>query len=181
MIVVAVFVHQITSRLMLKIAIYPLRMIVVRFLEMMGKLGVFPFVLLYFLHVFEQYGTQALRDICYTALCGVTLYLGGKEVSALRGDIKKAMLAVRNKIDNPATYTLTTIEVIVFNFHMFRIFSKSAAHYHRWKHATNKEIVRERSASNTDMGTEMIGNIVLPSKSESVAEMQDAYNSIHSL
>ena len=138
MLVVAVFAHSVTSRLMTKIDKYPLRLLVVRILEISGKAIIIPFVLVYFLGTFTSYGTEASRDLIFlTIVCFVCILLF-REFRGFVTDYKDAMTLVRVKVDNPAEYTLTAIELIVLNLHMFSKCSRSAAHYHRWKREVNK-------------------------------------------
>ena len=140
MLVIAVFAHAITSRLMTKVDKYPLRLLVVRILEVSGKIFVIPFVLLYFLLTFTSYGTAASRDFTFLCIGCFGLLLSAREFRGLLTDIKDAMKRIRGKVDNPAVHTLTWIEIITFNLYMFGKFSRSPVHYHRWKREINKDV-----------------------------------------
>ena len=133
MIIASVFCHQITFRLMLKTEKHPLRLVAVRVLEILGKTFVIPFVIFYFLLTFGQYGTEASRGFLFTVVVIISVYLFVREMKGLHYCYEEAIRLVRVKVDNPATFNPTTLELLAFNIYMFGIFSKSASHYHKWK------------------------------------------------
>ena len=155
MLIVTVFVHALTSRLMGKVTKYPLRLLLVRVLEALGKIGVIPFVLIYFLCTFTDYGTEVSRAMIIVLICIGVCVLGFREYSGLKADIKVIMTMLRSKIDKmeqidhidtsvttPVTGTgtvtvshrVTSIELFIFNLYTFGIYSNSAVHYHTSKH-----------------------------------------------
>jgi hypothetical protein len=147
MIVGAIFLHQFTVRAMSKADRYPLRFVMVRVLECLGKLCVIPAVYSYFVTTFPDFGSDAGRDILFTMLAGMTALTLSREGVGLRRELADAIVRIRVKVESPTDHVLTTLELLVFNLYMFGVLSRSAVHYHRWKRGVDKDFAdSERDA-----------------------------------
>ena len=145
MIVIAICLHQITNRLIAKCDIFPLRKLLIRILELVGKLFIIPMVFIYFVSVFPNALDTRAVDLIYFILVIAFGYIGLRELLGCKQSLNDAMLLIRKKLDNPAMNELTSIEVTVFNFVNYRKISRSLAHYHRWKREIEKGIQEDGS------------------------------------
>ena len=138
----AVFVHQLSTRLMAKSEAFPLRAVFVRGIECLGKVIIIPGMVLYFGIKFPTAGSPAFRALMAT-LCFVWMgVVMSRESVGLKGVYAAAMISIRNKVNNPTQCTLTRIEMLTFNLYYFNKCSRSAAHYHRWKREYEQEVVK---------------------------------------
>ena len=140
MIVVAVFVHQLTDRLILKVDTYPLRMIMVRILELAGKLCLMPYVVITFVTAFPSFDeTGAMQEMLIAAALFFSFYVFLREFSGLKHTLSDTILFIRKKVDNPSANQLSNGEMLLYNIYSFGVISRSASHYHRWKKENDKQ------------------------------------------
>ena len=138
MINATVFIHQLNARLVLKADKYPLRIIALRMLEIGGKVLIIPSVLLTFFWTFTDFGPEGIRD-SVTAFCVIVVcYVLARESPGFKADLKKSIISIRGKLENPVE-PVTSLEGYVYNMYNFGIFSRSQAHYHRWKREVDKQ------------------------------------------
>ena len=143
MVVIIIFVHQIVSRLSAKVKQHPLRQLALRILEIGGKTLLMPGFIIAFIMVFPQIGSEAKRAFVICITCGVSLYIFIRELNGFNHDLVNVMSLLRAKIDNPAANKITSLEILVFNGIMFKTFSRSVGHYHKWKRTVEKEYSKE--------------------------------------
>ena len=160
LLVLAVFIHQLSTRLMAKADAFPLRGVLVRFIEFLGKVFIIPGMVLYFGILFPTAGSPAFRALLAT-LCFVWMgVVISRESVGLKGIYAHAMLSIRNKVNNPTQCTLTRIEMVTFNIYYFNKCSRSAAHYHRWKREYEQDIIKGgTSTTTTDIDTDVMNNM----------------------
>jgi len=79
MIVAAVFVHQLTDRLVSKVHTHPLRMIMVRILELAGKICLMPSVILYFLYSFPAFENSSSAIAMIMGVVCFAVYVTARE------------------------------------------------------------------------------------------------------
>jgi len=115
-----------------------------RSLELAGKVTILPIVVLVFVFTFndihiENLGQKATKRI-YTvfalAFAGLVFV---REFKGYLNSCKSVQQRIRNKIDNPTGHSLSSLEVFYYNYTTFGIWSRSAAHYHRWKKDNDKQ------------------------------------------
>lgn len=143
MIIGGIFAHQLTTRLMGKADRLPLRMIILRFIEFCGKVFMIPFVFMMFLINFTLKGHEIRFDTGIVMCVVFGAFLFSREIGGFNRCFKDAMVLIRTKVENPATHHVTNAELYVFNFYRFRVISRSAAHFHRWKHENDKAYALE--------------------------------------
>lgn len=162
MIVFAVCVHQLCTRLIIKAETLPLRFLMARTLELIGKVVILPIVVLVFVFTFndihiENLGKKATKRI-YTMFAfifaGVVFM---RELKGYTNSCKVVQQKIRNKIDNPTGYSLSSLEVLYYNISVFGVCSRSAAYYHRWKKENDKQFHIE-DISNVHSGRDSKGS-----------------------
>lgn len=137
-----VFIHQINARLTAKSDKYPLRLVLLRFLEIGGKVIIIPAVLMTFFWTFTDFGPPGIRDTA-TAMCAIFVtYVFSREIPGFKSDLSKSILGIRAKLENP-TEPVSSLEALVYNWYSFRIVSRSQAHFHRWKRDTDQKYLAE--------------------------------------
>ena len=128
MIVIAVFMHQVSARLHAKSDIYPLRSLLLRIVEITGKVGIIPAVVLYFFWTFTKFSSPASRDVVTALVAGGVGYVFVREITGFKADVERVCGLIRVKMNSPASHNITSAEGLVLNWVMFRIFSRSMAH-----------------------------------------------------
>lgn len=128
---------------MIKAERLPLRMIALRVIEFLGKVFMIPFIFMMFLLNFTLKGHTIRFDTGIAMCVAFGTFLFSREIGAFNRCFKDCMALIRTKVENPATHHVTDMELYVFNFYRFRIFSRSAAHFHRWKHENDKAYALE--------------------------------------
>ena len=118
--------HQMNFTLYEKMELYPLRGVVIRVAESIGRVGVFPLVI--FLFLYRITSTPLLiKQITISLgiiIDGAVLY---REVFAVGRIVRASLVLLDAKITNPELNwnEVTAIEIIVFNFYKFGRFTKS--------------------------------------------------------
>lgn len=143
MIIGAVFMHSFTDRLILKSDTYPLRLVMIRILEFIGKVFIIPCVFLYFCIAFPTFGHHPTVIPTLVVMFFMFSFVASREAGGFRHAMKLSMVMIRNKIESPATYSLTNLELLIFNIKMFGVISRSPAHYHRWKRQVDKKLAED--------------------------------------
>lgn len=133
MVSMVIFLHQFTTRLILKADHLPMRMVYARLLECFGKVFVIPVVFFFFAYKFPPFLSYHFRVVLAILVLCFAIMVAMREYTGLRRTLKDALVFIRNKIEKPAGHELSTIEVATFNYFTFGVCSRSAAHYHRWK------------------------------------------------
>ncbi len=128
---------------MIKSDKFPLRLLVLRALEFIGKVFLVPLILLWFLYNFPISGKPHEQAYCTVLCCVFGAFIFTREVPGIRSTFRESIYLVRLKIDNPAANNITDIELFVFNYVTFRKFSLSASHYHRQKRELEAEFEKE--------------------------------------
>lgn len=198
MLIVTVFVHALTSRLINKANKYPLRLLLVRILEGLGKVCVIPFVLLYFLFTFTDFGTEMGRIFSIALACVAVLVVGFREWVGFKGDVKATMTALSKKIDARADaaaktdsttsvstsagsiggHRVTSIEWLVFNKVTFGIYSASADHFLQDKQC-NTEVFSSVHSVSGDRGD--VTNIGIDKRSKREVMLEKYKSEFHEL
>lgn len=134
MIILAVFLHQISSRLKAKEGRYPLRLLALRGIEIAGKVLVIPGVLVSFFWTFTEIDMMGWVRDAMTALCiCAASYILMRESVGFRQDLAKATTLLRLKMAredqdrSTASAPLTSIEVLFVNLQAFGVVSTSTA------------------------------------------------------
>ena len=153
MVSVVIFLHQFTTRLILKADHLPLRMVYARLLESFGKICIIPIVFLYFIYKFPPFASYHFRFFLVILVLSFSLMVATREYTGLRRTVKDALVFIRFKIEKPSGHELSTIEVTTFNYFTFGVWSRSAAHFHRWKKEHDKKFSIDESVSVTGAGT----------------------------
>lgn len=156
LIVVAVSLHQFSSRLKSKEDRYPLRMLALRIIEIMGKVLVVPGVLVSFFWTFTDIDSNGQWRDMVTAVCSVTAsYILLREWAGWKSDVAKALVLLRVKMEREAAKNsredkdegtgdnkvegqegllstpLTAVEIFFFNRKTYGIISGSILHLQR--------------------------------------------------
>jgi len=147
MIIGAVFMHSFTDRLILKSDQYPLRLVLIRILEFVGKVFIIPGVFCYFCLAFPSFASHATVIPSLVVMFFLFGFIASREAGGFKSAVAVSMVMIRNKIESPATYSLSSMEVLVFNLKMFGVFSRSPSHYHRWKRSVDRKLTEDGSAS----------------------------------
>lgn len=132
MLVFTCILHQAYATLSEKIERYPLRPILLRMIETIGRLGIFPTVVGFYVTTVAEIspGFNVTMITIVTVACA---YIAAREVGGMRSTTKKCLYVLLDKINAPdlKINDLSTAEVLAFNFWKFRIFSTSPMHIAR--------------------------------------------------
>ena len=146
-----VYMHQLSNRLIAKSVEHPLRLVAVRLVELFGKVAVIPFTFFFFCASFKTFtDSDATNEIVLCVTVFIIIFstmVFVREINGISSTFKNSMRLIRVKIDSPTTYDISSMELLVFNYHKFGLISKSASHYHRWKRDVEKEVQSEKSAA----------------------------------
>jgi hypothetical protein len=143
MIIGAVFMHSFTDRLILKSDTYPLRLVLIRILEFVGKVFIIPGVFCYFCFAFPTFANHSTVIPSLVVMFCMFGFIASRELGGFKSAVRLSMVMIRNKIENPAAYSLSNLEVFVFNLKMFGVLSRSPSHYHRWKRQVDKKLAED--------------------------------------
>jgi len=132
MLIFTCVLHQMYATLSEKIDVYPLRPIILRLLETVGRLGIFPTVTGFYITTVQEIapGFDVTMITIVTVAC---VYIASKEIVGLRSTTRKSLHALLDKINSPESKldNITTGETIVFNWWKFRKLSNSPMHIAR--------------------------------------------------
>jgi len=125
--------------------------IYIRTIEFVGKVVLMPTVLFAFLWTFPH-GLHTNTRIGYSVFFSVmALLIFLRELSGCKHGFKEAMRAIRGKLENPATSTLTNMEMYTFNWYRYGIWSNSASHYHKWKRDNTRNLREQEQIDKNDV------------------------------
>ena len=150
MIIGAVFVHSFTDRLILKSESFPLRLLLIRVLEFTGKVCIIPGVFAYFVIAFPSFASPDILIPSFVAMAMLFALVAFREIVGFKSSRKHAILLIRRKIESPASHTLTSAELVYFNWVMFSKVSNSPVHYHQWVRNAKKEEEMAAATAATD-------------------------------
>lgn len=184
-IVGTVFTHQLTNRLLTKGDKHPLRLIYVRTIEFFGKVVIMPGVLFAFLYTFPEGlkpSTRAGYAFFFTILAALTIL---REYSGFKNGFNESIYRIRSKIENPASFNVSNLEILVYNLQCFGKFSFSKSHYHTWKRQHERRLMqegaeRELSAEGHDSVGPGLGAVRLPSRVGAASFDADGVDDEHS-
>ena len=143
MIVVVIFMHSINYRLIEKSKEFPLRLLLTRLIELMGKAVIMPLTYAVFIITFPTFGSPAMNGVIMALFVVIFSIVSVQCIHGVRKSSKQAIVEIRAKVDNPAQHDLRSLEVLFYNVLEFGKFSSSASHYHRWKKNVNKNFTKE--------------------------------------
>jgi hypothetical protein len=142
-IVGVIFAHQLTNRMLSKGDKHPLRFVYVRSIEFFGKVVLMPAVLFAFLWTFPdglEPDTRYGYSVFFSVLA-IGIFL--REMSGFRHGFSESIHKIRGKLENPASYDVTNLEIVIYNLHCFGRLSASKSLYHTWKRDNEKRILAE--------------------------------------
>jgi hypothetical protein len=118
--------HQVYATLFEKVEHWPLRVFILRFIEMLGRTFVGPFILIYFASNVKFADDKTQEGILYTVIAGsVILFL--RECGGLRSAFRDSCRLVLQKVNDPTLLAkdLSILEVILINRISFHVWSTS--------------------------------------------------------
>lgn len=107
----------------------PLRKIVIRFIELLGRLVVIPLITSYYLYYFRESMTKDQFTGCCLAIGMFIAFISFREITSLISIVKKSVKSLIEKSDN--LEDLTTYEIIVFNIFEYGIISSTLSSHFR--------------------------------------------------
>jgi len=118
--------HQVYATLIEKIEHWPLRRFLLRFIEVIGRCLVAPFVIIYFAQSIHFADTELENAVTYTAVA-LTSVLFLREMTGLRASFREACRLLVEKVNNPLLLVkdVSLAEVIVLNHTAFHQWSFS--------------------------------------------------------
>lgn len=140
LLVVVSLVHHIVSRMHEKEDKWPLRGLVLRVLEFLGRIAVIPLTTLSFAFYFQSIHLL-LRILTLMFNIIFVVFVVSRDLKGLIHCCKTTMNALHKKADNPTERTISTLEVLVLNLVFYGIVSTSLATNSRRKYAKDQDIL----------------------------------------
>lgn len=138
--------HAFVDRVMRQGESWPLRHVIVRAIEALGRVFIVPISLALYFLLFDNVYTPF---VIYSAVVSSVLwfiFVGFREFHGLRAAYRKSLTNILEKVDNMNDISLT--ETIIFNLYFYRAF-KTSLNYHYRQHEREKKIL---AMSNNPMG-----------------------------
>jgi hypothetical protein len=136
LLILVVGVHQAHSTLQSKIKQWPLRLIYVRLFDMMGRVALFPAVILIYVSNIKQAFSPSAKQVVLALSFTAAAVIFVREVNGVKKVGREALIKLVTKVNLPETKVseLSTVEVMVLNWWMFQTLSWSLIHISSYLH-----------------------------------------------